>query len=197
VTGGRCVPALLTALSFAVRLYAQETAFEFDPSQTQVTFSLGSMLHTVHGTFQLRRGNVLFDPVSGKASGELVVDATSGSCGNHSRDERMHKSILESDKFPDIIFRPDHVEGKIPAGGSAALRVHGLFFIHGAVHEITIPVQVGTESERISATLRFSIPYVKWGMKNPSTFLLRVSDQAQIEIRAVGRQTAVARESIP
>jgi hypothetical protein len=31
------------------------------------------------------------------------------------------------------------------------------------------------------------MPYVKWGMKNPSTLLLRVSDQVEIDVHASGR----------
>jgi len=30
------------------------------------------------------------------------------------------------------------------------------------------------------------IPYVQWGMKNPSTFILRVSDKINLDIAASG-----------
>jgi len=185
----RFVPVLFVAAAFAAHLCAQGADFAFDPAQTQVAFSVSSTLHTVHGSFQLRSGKVHYDPATGKASGELIVDASSGMSGNSSRDERMHKSILESPKFSDIVFRPDHIEGALPASGSATLQAHGTFFIHGAGHEMTLPVQVQTEADRISATLDFMVPYIKWGMKNPSTFILRVADQAQIEIHAVGHRT--------
>jgi hypothetical protein len=36
-----------------------------------------------------------------------------------------------------------------------------------------------------SVTTTFSIPYVKWGMKNPSSFVLRVSDTVEIQAAAV------------
>jgi hypothetical protein len=56
-----------------------------------------------------------------------------------------------------------------------------VFRIHGAAHEITIPVQVQMSNGQASAKTSFAIPYVRWGMKNPSTFLLRVSDKVEIE----------------
>jgi polyisoprenoid-binding protein YceI len=187
----KLAPVLFAVAAIAPHLHAQEMAFEFDPAQTQVAFILSTTLHTVHGSFRLRSGKVRFDPTTGNASGSLIVDATSGESGNNSRDQRMHRGILESPKFPDIIFRPDHIEGKVPPSGSATLQAHGTFLIHGASHEMTLPIQVETDADRIAATLNFSVPYIKWGMKNPSTFILRVSEQAQIEIHAVGHRLGV------
>jgi hypothetical protein len=59
--------------------------------------------------------------------------------------------------------------------------VHGLFRIHGAAHEITIPVQVQMRNGKASATTSFTIPYVMWGIKNPSTTFLHVGDKVEIE----------------
>jgi hypothetical protein len=59
--------------------------------------------------------------------------------------------------------------------------VHGLFRIHGAAHEITIPVQVQMNNGKASAKTNFTIPYVMWGIKNPSTLLLHVGDKVEIE----------------
>ena len=37
-----------------------------------------------------------------------------------------------------------------------------------------------------SADSHFTVPYVKWGMKNLSTFVLRVDQSVEIEIHASG-----------
>jgi hypothetical protein len=50
-----------------------------------------------------------FDRDSGKAGGEIVVNARSGESGNESRDARMHKEILETAKYPEVLFRPAQV----------------------------------------------------------------------------------------
>jgi hypothetical protein len=39
--------------------------------------------------------------------------------------------------------------------------------------------------DKLTAEIAFPVPYVKWGMKNPSTFILRVSQTVEIEIHAV------------
>ena len=92
---------MLLALQFAVPLRAQQGALELDPARTAVHFTLKTSLHTVHGTFKIKHGDMHFDPDSGRASGEVVVDATSGESGSSARDSRMHKNVLESAKYPE------------------------------------------------------------------------------------------------
>jgi polyisoprenoid-binding protein YceI len=142
-------------------------------------------LHTVHGNFQLKRGTLSFDPQSGKASGELVVDATSGESGSPARDKRMHASILESAKYPEISFRPDRVDGRVATEGKSQVQLHGTFAIHGSEHEIVLPATVEAAAGQYSVNATFEVPYVKWGMKNPSTLMLRVSDKVEITIQTV------------
>src|SRR5436305_10623215 len=83
---------------------SQQLRLEFDPSKTTIAFTLGDILHTVHGSFELKRGDVEYKIAAKSVSGNVIVDATSGQSGNHSRDRKMHKEILESARFPDINF---------------------------------------------------------------------------------------------
>ncbi len=175
----------LFALSCAAAL-GQETAIEFEPSHTQIEWTLDSLLHTIHGTFTLKHGAIHFDPASGKATGELVVDATSGESGSGPRDRRMHKEILESPRYADIVFLPDRVEGKVDLAGTSRLQVHGQFKIHGASHEFVLPVETKVAQGQLTATSSFGIPYIQWGMKNPTTLFLKVGDTVQIAINAAG-----------
>ena len=160
-------------------------ALVLDPGQTKVEFTLPSLLHTVHGHFQLKRGSLAFDPDTGKLSGELVVDAASGDSGSEARDKRMHASILESARYPEITFRPDRVDGKVAAESKSQVQLHGTFAIHGAEHEIVLPATVEAVAGQYNVSATFEVPYVKWGMKNPSTLMLRVSDKVEITIQTV------------
>jgi polyisoprenoid-binding protein YceI len=172
-------------------LLAQTTGIEVDPSKSAVEFVVGSTLHTVHGTFHLKSGSLQFDPQTGKASGELVVDAASGESGSEGRDRRMRKEILQTDRHPDIVFRPDRVEGKLNPDGASQMKLHGIFSIHGGEHEMTVPVDVQAAGSTYTATTHFVVPYIQWGMKNPSTFVLRVSDKVEITVQTVVRLAAV------
>jgi polyisoprenoid-binding protein YceI len=165
---------------------SREIDLNFAPAKTNIDFTLGDVLHTVHGSFNLMRGMVHFDPATNTIGGEILVDAASGHSGSDGRDKRMQNDVLESSHYPDISFRPDHVEGQVADMGTSTIQVHGIFSIHGAAHEITIPVQVEMAPGQWTATSHFAVPYVAWGMKNPSTFVLRVSQSVNIEIRAAG-----------
>ena len=175
--------AFLNLLSVAA---AQQTSFQLDPTQTSVRFTLGDVLHTVHGTFRLQRGALEFDPAAGKLSGEIVVDAKSGASGSGMRDRKMHKEILESDRYPEISFRPDRIEGSVANPGKSSVRVHGMFNIHGVDREITVPAEVAVSADHWTAAVHFTVPYAKWGMKNPSTLFLRVNDSVEIDLAAAG-----------
>ena len=178
------LPLFLALASFATD--RQDVAFQLDPQQSTVNFTLGDVLHTVRGTFRLTQGSLRLDPASGKLGGEIVVDAKSGNSGSGMRDRKMNREVLESDRYPEIAFHPDHVDGTVLLPGKSSVRVHGVFTIHGSDHELTVPAEVETFPGRWAATLHFAIPYTKWGMKNPSTMFLRVSESVNIDLSAAG-----------
>lgn len=181
---GAAVSTLLSA--FVIVGVAQDTSLQLDPSRTSVKFTLGDVLHTVHGTFYLKRGELQFAPASGKISGEIVVDAGSGNSGSGMRDRKMNKEVLESNRYPEIVFHPDRVEGGVASQEKSSVRVHGMFNIHGVDHEIMVPAEVEMSADHWVATVHFTVPYAKWGMKNPSTLFLKVNDSVEIDLMAAG-----------
>jgi polyisoprenoid-binding protein YceI len=180
----RVTVAFLTLVT--VRAAAQEQSLQADPQHTTVTFTLSDVLHTVRGNFQLKRGALRLDPASGKLTGEVVVDARSGVSGNGMRDRKMNREVLESDRYPEIAFRPDRVDGTVTLQGKSIVRVHGMFNIHGSDHELTVPADVQIFSDHWTATLHFTVPYANWGMKNPSTLFLKVGESVDIDMNVAG-----------
>ncbi len=177
----------LILISFASPLFGQEEVFELDSAKTTVNFTLDATLHTVHGSFKAKGGSIRFDPQSGAASGKIRVDATSAESGSDGRDHKMHKEVLESGKYPEISFSPSQIVGKVEPGSN--VQVKGTFLIHGSEHPLTLSVPLEISGDQLIAKFHFVIPYVEWGMKNPSTFVLRVSKEVSIDIAAVGRLT--------
>jgi len=178
--------ACLLTLLIAPASHAQDSVVQVEPAQTKIEFSLGSSLHTVHGRFALKSGTIHFDPAGGKISGAIAVDATSGESGNGGRDARMHREILESAKFPEIVFTPTQIKGAVAAEGTSKVEVSGRFRLHGKEHDVTFPVEVVAEGQKLQVAIHFVIPYVEWGLKNPSNFFLHASDKVEVEIHATG-----------
>src|SRR5260370_8816691 len=110
-----------------------------DAKQFAVNFTLGDVLHTVRGTFQLKQGSLRLDPASGKLTGEIVVDAKSGNSGGGMRDRKMHREVLESDRYPEIAFRPARSQGTVFRPGQISGQLTGIFLIQGSEPAGTVP----------------------------------------------------------
>jgi polyisoprenoid-binding protein YceI len=181
------------ALSFGSRAASASSAgariaiISLDPGKTLVEFRLGGSLHSTHGKFQLRTGMIKADSASGKAEGMIVVDAASGDSGDSIRDHRMKDSVLEAEKFPEITFSARHIEGHLDRGGGFQVKLEGVLKLHGAEHKIVIDARGTLIDDNLVATAHFSVPYVEWGLKDPSLLFLTVDQQVDIDIATTGR----------
>ena len=182
----QCLLAVLLLFVAGAAAQAQSTQLTLDPAKTTVKWTLADVLHTVEGTFALKSGAITFDALTGEASGQIIVDAASGNSGNGTRDSKMKKEVLESAKYPEIVFTPKHVSGFVAGKESETVQVAGEFTIHGGTHPLTLTLPITAKGSQIEAQTKFDVPYQQWGMKNPSTLFLKVSNTVQISISAVG-----------
>src|SRR5882724_2361841 len=147
---------------------ASEIVLGIDPAKSKVYWTLGSTVHTVHGSFAFKKGNLRLDTSTGKASGEIIVDAASGNSGNDSRDRKMHKEVLESARYAEVIFRPERVEGEIPPQRAFTVNVHGLLVLHGSEHQLTVPVQAELAGDHWTGTVKWNEPSITWLITSPA-----------------------------
>lgn len=168
-------------------------ALELDPSKTLIEFRLPGDFHTTHGTFKLKRGTIEADPATGAASGSVVIDAASGDSGLSARDDRMRDSILEAQKYPGITFMTQHVAGQLGTDGQFRAKLQGVLTLVGTGHQITMEVQGRLSGDSLIATSHFSVPYVEWGLEDPSILFFTVAKQVDIDITTAGH-VAWARE---
>lgn len=166
---------------------AERLQLVLDPERTEITFELGATLHTVHGMARLAEGRVAFDPAGGPMSGRILVATASADTEHEKRDRDMHTKVLESGKFPEIEFRPAALRGRVALEGESRVEIDGTFAIHGGEHPLTVEALVEVAGEELEATLEFEVPYVAWGMKNPSKLLLKVAKVVRVRVRGVGR----------
>jgi polyisoprenoid-binding protein YceI len=177
---------LLMQSLWAADLTAQQRTLELDPAKTQIHYVLGATAHTVHGIFQMRSGVINFDPATGAASGSIIVDAASGNSGTEGRDKKMDKDVLQTERYSEIVFYPKKVIGNVPSQGASQIQVQGVFRLHGSDHDLTLMIPVQVNGREVTANTQFVVPYVEWGLKDPSTLFLRVAKEVKISIDTNG-----------
>jgi len=178
--------AALGALAGAQPAPSEPLTLRLDAKASAVRFTLDAFAHTIHGSFAVQGGAIQFDPATGAASGEVVLDATSGETGNGSRDSKMHSSVLESARFPEIVFTATRVSGAFAREGSSQLQLGGSIALHGASHPVLLAVSAESHGGKVTATAPLTVPFVEWGLEDPSNFVLRIAKQVEVEIHAQG-----------
>jgi len=193
-SSARCA-ALGVGLAFAVGSAAPAAAqthrLVLDPDASRVAFTLGATLHTAEGSLAPVDGALRFSPEGGPMTGRIVVAARSAETGIARRDARMHAEVLESERFPEIVFHAETLEVEAlradTAPPEADVVVQGELEIHGRRHPLSVPATLRGDGGSVEIEARFSAPYVEWGMTDVSGFLLRVDPYVDVTVRARGR----------
>ena len=184
----RLVFSLMSMLAFASVLSAEPVTFELDAAATTIEFTFGATLHTVDGTIRAKEGSIHIDPETGTASGRVVIDATSARTGNDRRDRKMHEKILESQRYPEMVFEIERLSGKLNPVGQSEIELHGTLEMHGTRRPIALPATVMTaDGKTVTGTGTLILSYRDWGLADPSFFLLRVEKDVHVTVKAVGR----------
>jgi polyisoprenoid-binding protein YceI len=184
-------PALFLALPLAIipAALAQHETLSVNPDASQVAFTLGGTGHHVQGTFHVQKGSIDFDPSAKKISGSVIVTAGSGNSGEPSRDKKMNSDVLDTDHFAEVTFAPSSYQGTLATSGDSAIQVFGTFTLHGTEHDLTLPMQIHIDGKVLTAKGHFTVPYVKWGLKDPSIFILQVAKEVDIDLTLSGQVT--------
>jgi polyisoprenoid-binding protein YceI len=166
---------------------AQHKTFVVNPDASEVKMTLNTTHEVVNGVFHVQSGSIDFDGNGNHLSGTILVAAGSGKTGNDSRDKKMNKDILRADQFTTVSFAPATFTGTILPAGDSALQVSGVFTLLGTPHDLTIPLQIHRQGTKASAKAHFVVPYVKWGLKNPSFLIWKAENEVTIDLNLVGQ----------
>jgi polyisoprenoid-binding protein YceI len=166
---------------------AQHQTFVVNPAASEVKMTLQTTHEIVNGTFHAQSGSIEFDRSSPKMQGSVVVVAGSGNTGNGSRDKKMNKEILKVEQYATVSFEPKSYTGAIAPSGDSNLQVTGIFTLLGTPHEITIPMLVHLEGTTATAKAHFVVPYVQWGLKNPSFLVWKADNDVAIDLLLAGQ----------
>jgi len=173
------------AVILAPAALAQSQTFVVNPDSSEVKVTLKTTHELVNGTFHVQSGSIEFDRTTPKMSGAVVVLAGSGRTGNGSRDKKMNKDILEVEKYATVSFELKSYTGAIAPSGDSTIQVTGIFTLLGTPHEITVPVLVHLDGTSATAKAHFVVPYVQWGLKNPSFLIWKADNDVAIDLSLV------------
>jgi polyisoprenoid-binding protein YceI len=166
---------------------AQHQTFAVNPDTSEVQMTLNTTHEVVHGTFHIQSGSIEFDCGTPKMKGSVAVLAGSGKTGNDSRDKKMNKDILNVEQYATVSFEPKTYTGVLALSGDSTIQVTGIFTLLGTPHEIAIPIVVHLEGTTATAKAHFFVPYVQWGLKNPSFMIWKADDDVAIDLSLAGR----------
>jgi polyisoprenoid-binding protein YceI len=166
--------------------FAQHHTFVVNPDSSEVKMTLNTTHEVVIGTFHVQSGSIEFDRGNSKMSGSVIVLAGSGKTGNDSRDKRMYRDTLQIEQHATISFEPKTYAGAIASSGDSTIQVTGIFTLLGTPHEITVPTLVHLDGTNATVRAHFAVPYVQWGLKNPSFLIWRADDDVAIDLNLTG-----------
>jgi polyisoprenoid-binding protein YceI len=183
----KCFAVLALAVVLAPAALAQQQTFAVNADASEVKMTLKTTHEVVNGAFHLQSGSVEFDRSTPKMSGSVVVLAGSGKTGNGSRDKKMNKEILRVEQYATVSFEPKSYAGVIAPSGDSTIQVTGIFTLLGTPHEITIPMLVHLEGTTATAKAHFTVPYIQWGLKDPSFLFWKAEHDVAIDLSLTGQ----------
>ena len=65
--------------------------------------------------------------------------------------------------------------------------VDGLLYLRGNPHKESLAMAVHRSGDVFTASTHLIVPYVSWGLKNPSLLFLTVADEVTIDVNTQGR----------
>ena len=175
------------AVILAPPALAQHQTFAVNPDASEIKMTLNTTHEVVNGTFHIQSGSIEFDRSNPKMSGSVAVLAGSGKTGNDSRDKKMNKDILKVDQYTTVSFAPKIYTGTIAPRGASTIQVSGVFTLLGTAHDLTIPMQIHIDGSKAIAKGQFVVPYVQWGLKNPSFLIWKAENNVGIDLDLAGQ----------
>jgi len=167
----------VTALLLAVAL---ETVYRVNPAKAEAGFDLKATLHTVHGSTNQVKGEVRArEEAEGvlALSGKIEVVAATLDTGNSSRDKKMRGESLAVEQYPVLSLAPERFD---PKTGTLT----GALTIRGVTKPTTIAAKLETKGDRILVTGTFDVPWLDFGVPDPSFAIVSVAKIAHAHFSA-------------
>jgi polyisoprenoid-binding protein YceI len=134
---------LLLASALCVSANGAET-FKIDSAHSTIAFKVRHLLGAAKGKFSKFSGTILVDREHPEQSSVSVkIAAASIDTGIAKRDDHLRGELFDVAKYPEITFKSRRAKQT----GSNSGQIVGDFTMHGVTREITLNVQLASNSE--------------------------------------------------
>jgi len=184
--------AFVAVLSSAI-LAAEEPAsayhYRIDAGGSELTWELPATLHTVHGRAPELSGTV---DAAAQAHDEwsiqarVTVKAAAMVTGNEKRDRNMREKVLETDRFPEIVFEARRIRAdlsRLKPGERFTAEVEGDLTVHGKAAPVRVPVDVSVSADSVVLQGFFAVSWKQYGLNDPSFGIVTVRDPLKVQFR--------------
>jgi len=183
---------ILTILAF---LTGEATAerFEISPgSGSEVIFeskapldSFKGRTRSVHGWFE-----VDLDNLAGPVSMEIVVDLATFDTGKNKRNQHMRDNHLETEQYPQTVFRAGTVSAVRMDNGRRVFNLSGDLDLHGIVKPMTIEISLGRQADgALTINTEFVVKLSDHDIKRPRFLVMKLADEQKVKVRLEARST--------
>jgi len=189
------VALVVAVLVSASRARPEPMHFIVDPASSEISVTvlepLSSLRGSATGNFRLVSGKLVSDAASpARTTGvKIVIDAASYSSGWSMRDRSVTGSILQAERYPQIVFEGGDVDNIVHTSAtSGTATIRGTLTLHGVARVIIVPVEVRlTGRTRVETDGEVSLSYPEWGIEVPTLLFgtMRAGDQATIRFHVV------------
>jgi polyisoprenoid-binding protein YceI len=174
--------------------------FKIDPDRSTISVAVAEpaawLRGSATGTFRIIDGAVSLDPanVERTAKARILIDASSYSSDNTSRDRNVTEKSLEADKFPTIGFESNTVVGVVMTGSNEGTAiVSGFLTLHGEAHAMTMSVHATLGADGLlSSDGEVKFNYEDFGVKVPAVLFhtLLAGNEATVRFHIVAASEA-------
>ena len=105
-------------------------------------------------------------------------------------EREMQDNVLESSKYPDIVYDCSRVSVNNPGNGQYSITLHGSLTLHGVTSSLTIPARVAVTGDMLRAFGEFSLRQSDYNIKPVSAIGggLKVKDEVKFSFDIVARE---------
>jgi hypothetical protein len=169
---------------------ARPLRYRIEVAGSSVRWELPVSFRPIMGIVPLFHGFVEAVPLSSGAwdvRSRIVVPAASMRTGSRLRDRTLREKVLETDRFPEIVFELRRFTGDLSRfrpGEAFSVQVAGDLTVHGKTAPVQLPVDVSVFPGAVFLRGSFPVHWKSYGLQDPSfPVVARVKEPMQVDFR--------------